>query len=146
MAYKQRTVRPLADRFWERVKKTATCWLWTGATNGVGYGLIGKGRAGEGNAYAHRVSWEIHFGPIPAGLYVCHSCDNPPCVRPDHLFVASNSQNIIDARDKGRLTRQHGTGRPNAKLTDADVAEIRRLGALCNTRGGRRMPDHIRSA
>lgn len=91
--------RPLADRFWAKVNKTEGCWEWTGA----------KGRGGYGQLYvdgkdvrAHRVSWELHHGPIPKGMFVCHHCDNQPCVRPEHLFIGDNAANMRDAFAKGR--------------------------------------------
>jgi hypothetical protein len=68
---------------------------------------------------AHRVSWEMHFGAIPHGLLVLHRCDNPPCVRPDHLFLGTIADNSRDMVAKGREAR------PNARLTVADVQDIR---------------------
>ena len=93
--------RPLVERFWEKVVKTPTCWLWTAAAQG-GYGVIGdphrKGRV----LRAHRVSWELHDGPIPSGMDVLHRCDTPACVRPDHLFLGTAADNIADMFAKGR--------------------------------------------
>lgn len=73
---------------------------------------------------AHRVAWELSFGPVPAGLFVCHHCDNPRCVRPDHLFVGTHDANMRDRDRKGRLS--HGERHVMARLTTAQVAEIRR--------------------
>lgn len=88
---------PIADRFWAKVEKTEGCWEWTGSKSRKGYGQFNEGRA-------HRVSWEMHNGPIPEGMFVCHHCDNPPCVRPDHLFIGDNAANMRDAFAKGRHT------------------------------------------
>lgn len=100
----------LEERFFKWVKKTdGGCWLWIGSTNkvkpGSGAGQIRiKGR--KNPVLAHRISWEIHKGPIPEGMNVCHSCDNPPCVNPDHLFLGSQSDNLKDMFAKGRNRNQ----------------------------------------
>jgi hypothetical protein len=90
---------PIEPRFWAKVNKTSGCWLWTAATI-RGYGQIALNRK---PAYAHRLSWELAHGPIPDGLSVLHTCDVPLCVRPDHLFLGSQQDNLTDARTKGRL-------------------------------------------
>jgi hypothetical protein len=87
------------ERFWTRVDKSGECWVWTGAHLPTGYGRLTGAKRGM---YAHRFSWELHNGPIPDGLLVCHKCDNPPCVRPDHLFLGTNVDNIRDRDAKGR--------------------------------------------
>jgi hypothetical protein len=94
---------PLEERFWLKVQKTETCWLWIGAHHPQGYGniTVSKGKTKP----AHILSWEIHFGPIPEGMKVLHSCDNPPCVKPDHLFLGTQTQNIADMDAKGRRSR-----------------------------------------
>lgn len=99
----QANIQPLRVRFWSKVKKSDQCWEWQGANVPKGYGIIGKnGR----NQYAHRVSWELHKGIIPKGLLVCHHCDNPKCVRPDHLFVGTHQDNLRDMSRKGRGRQQ----------------------------------------
>lgn len=120
-------VRTPEERFWQFVQKTDTCWLWTGATAPFGYGLFGV----EGKAErAHRFSWEIHNGPIPEGLFVCHHCDVPACIRPDHLFLGTDMDNVHDMISKGRNwiddeRRAKGERHGMAKLTEEIVLEIR---------------------
>ena len=113
---------PLADRLWERVEFTPTCWLWKGATAPMGwYGhLAYRGR----HLAAHRLSWELANGPIPDGLQVLHRCDVPRCVRPDHLFLGSTLDNMGDAALKGRMHPGEANG--IAKLTEDAVRSIRR--------------------
>jgi len=96
------------QRFWFKVEKTDDgdgCWLWTGFRNRGGYGLIGICEGGKtvASISASRQAWIFTHGPIPDGLQVCHHCDNPPCVRPDHLFLGTGKQNIQDAVSKGRM-------------------------------------------
>ena len=107
---------PLADRFWAKVVKTDSCWLWVGAKGERGYGRIWSN--GKTTAAA-REAWELAYGPISTGLYALHHCDNPPCVRPSHLFLGDYSENQFDCLRKGR--------HPNAKVTLLMAAEIRRL-------------------
>lgn len=113
---------PAEDRFWSKVEKTDTCWEWTAATM-HGYGVFGVGD----NRYqrAHRFSWEMHFGPIENGLWVLHKCDNPLCVRPDHLFLGTHQDNMNDAQRKGR--NAHGERAGGARLTEGDIRRIRQL-------------------
>lgn len=117
------------ERFWRYVRKTKGCWLWTGTTNHWGYGMINLGGKHGRAERAHRLSWQIHCGPIPPGLFVCHSCDNPACVRSEHLFLGTHIDNMNDCRSKARYDRvkrpkgeQHG----NATLTEAEVLSMRR--------------------
>jgi hypothetical protein len=115
-------------RFWDKVRKTDGCWLWTAAHNGKGYGVLGFRSK---RIYAHRLSYELAFGPIPDGLCVCHRCDVPGCVRPEHLFAATQLENIRDMVSKGRSRpyERHGERNPRAVLRREQVAELRRLRA-----------------
>lgn len=94
---------PVHLRFWRRVERTDDgCWLWRGSKDGGGYGTLSTIR-GFAPAKAHRVSWEMRNGPIPEGAYVCHRCDTPACVNPDHLFLGTQQQNMRDCAAKGRV-------------------------------------------
>jgi hypothetical protein len=116
-------------RFWSHVTKSDGCWLWNLKTNSSGYGrIVSNGQI----LLAHRCAWELSYGPIPKGLFVCHRCDaNYPigdksyrsCVRPDHLFLGTNKENIQDASKKGRMAR--GERSFPSKLSDTQVIEIR---------------------
>ena len=118
--------RSVAERFWRFVEKSDDCWFWKGAAHTSGYGRIGLPGAGAGTQYAHRASWELHFDSLPEGKWVSHRCDVKLCVRPDHLFLSDkNKQNMADAVAKGRMP--HGDQHYAVKVTDAQVAELRRL-------------------
>ena len=98
----RRNAQPLLERFWAKVLKTETCWLWTASKSCVdGYGHFYPIRGHT--ICAHRFSWELHYGPIPPDLDCCHDCDTPSCVRPDHLFLGTRLDNMEDARQKGRI-------------------------------------------
>ena len=118
---KQRSLKPLHERLFSKIKKTETCWLWTGSVVGIGYGYMGKGRRGDGFISAHRASWQYHHGEIPEGLQVLHKCDTPRCVNPDHLFLGTQADNIHDMVFKGR--RRGG----KLTLTEKQVSQIREL-------------------
>lgn len=120
-------------RFWSRVRKTDACWLWTGGRSSGGYGAA---RSANGRqSCAHRVAYELSVGPIPEGLQVLHSCDNPSCVRPDHLFLGTQLDNMKDMADKGskatgrRLNHpiQEGELNHNARITRSEASEVKRL-------------------
>lgn len=102
--YDQMASEPLESRLLRNVTKTETCWLWTGALAAFGYGTVNS--KGRRSIRAHRLSWEIYRGEIPAGLCVLHKCDVPACVNPDHLFLGTKSDNMRDCAVKGRLGQQ----------------------------------------
>lgn len=89
----------IAERFWSKVERTEGCWIWRGSYFSNGYGAFW--RSGQ-NRKANRVAWTLEKGEIPVGLYVCHRCDNPKCVRPDHLFLGTPTDNVRDMMAKGR--------------------------------------------
>lgn len=123
---------PLSDRFWLKVQKTETCWIWTGARRPEGYGVIGGGPRGSKTLRATHVSYELNVGPIPAGQWVLHRCDNPRCVRPDHLFLGTHQDNVDDAKAKGRAKNPPlhlGEKCHLAKITAEQVREIRAAAA-----------------
>ena len=109
-------------RFWGKVKKTRTCWLWQGAPNQKGYGQTTY--AGRKNLVVHRLIWMMNFGHIPDGMEVCHKCDVRNCIRPSHLFLGTHLENMQDCVAKDRHTR--GARNQHAKLTDEQVREIKR--------------------
>ena len=115
-----------AARFWAHVFKTNKCWLWTSAVSTKGYGSF---RLNGRTLKSNRVAWAIHHGSDPGDLFVCHTCDNRACVRPEHLFLGSNADNIKDMWDKGRRSRRLGESAFNVKLTEDGVREIRKLKA-----------------
>ena len=110
----KKTPRPLSERFWSKVNKNGTipphcpnigeCWLWTGHIIVGGYGRLSVGHGIQ--EFAHRLSYMLHYGNIPNGCFVCHRCDNPPCVRPDHLFIGTHTDNMRDMIAKGRKRNQ----------------------------------------
>lgn len=115
--------RPTDERFWEKVRKTPSCWWWTGARQASGHGVL---RADGRTQRAHRIAWTMLVGPIPDGIEVCHDCpgaDNPACVNPAHLFLAPRRVHIVDTKRK----RQHARGERQgaSKLKAADVLSIR---------------------
>ena len=118
--------KTLAEKFWYCAKKQRGCWIWSGETNArSGYGQF---RMRRKHIYAHRASWELANGPIPAGVFVLHHCDIRACVNPEHLFLGSHRDNMRDAASKGKfIGRNHVRGElhPMAKLTWPGVRFIR---------------------
>lgn len=103
-----------SERFWEKIKKKKNgCWEWTAVRSGD-YGMF---RVDNVMKLAHRVSWQIANGPIPEGMNVLHRCDNPPCVNPKHLFLGTQSDNMIDCSKKGRICH---------KLKTEEILQIRK--------------------
>ena len=98
--------RPLEERFWEKVDKTPTCWLFQAAVTSNGYGHFSVGGRAGGRRRAHRVAWELTFGPIPDGLFVLHRCDTRLCVNPTHLFLGTLRETTQDMWSKGRANYQ----------------------------------------
>jgi hypothetical protein len=127
-----------AIRFWAKVDKSGECWVWTAAVYPRGYGAFRASTAQ--NVRAHRWSYEEAHGPIPEGFVVRHACDNPACVRPDHLSLgdAAENQRDMTVRGRGRTGSRNGA----ARLTEDDVRAIRRL--YRSHPGGRRKGDHRR--
>lgn len=122
-----------ADRFWAKVfimPYDRGCWLWTASCGDKGYGQMGRWKLNDRPIGAHVASWILHFGPIPRGMCICHKCDNPPCVNPNHLFLGTRLDNTADMMKKGRHVigkRYKGESHSNHIVTQVQVGYIRRL-------------------
>lgn len=131
------TWEQMVARFWGRVRCEGECWEWTGSRLPKGYGLMSVRRK---HTYAHRFAYELLVGPIGEGLCVCHHCDNPGCVRPDHLFLGTPKDNSQDMVCKGRgkppgvLRDFSREGNPRAVMDEAHVEALRRSYAASEKR------------
>lgn len=119
----------IKDRFWSKVdvRGKSACWEWK-ANKVHGYGMLAT-KSKSAPIKAHRLSWMIHYGEIPSGMAICHSCDNPGCVNPNHLMLGTQKANMIDAAKKGKMKFFHiGTGEDNnaAKLSNEQVLSLRK--------------------
>jgi hypothetical protein len=122
------TVEQWSALFWSRVHKSDGCWLWTaGGSRGYGHARVPVRLRhlmnGSTVTQAHGVAWVLERGQLPDGAFLCHHCDNPPCVRPDHMFIGTNADNMRDMCRKGR--QPCGARIHTAKLTDDVVRAIR---------------------
>lgn len=99
------SIETMEQRFKKKylINEHTDCWEWTAAINNIGYGMFRFNN--NGMRTAHRVSYELHKGPIPEGQVVCHTCDNPKCVNPDHLWTGTMKDNMRDMASKGRHAR-----------------------------------------
>lgn len=114
----------LLSRFWSKVEKTDDCWEWRARRNPLGYGTF---KYHDKSILAHRMAYYLTYDVMPDGLVVCHTCDNRSCVRPDHLFLGTQLDNMRDAKSKGRYdNKPAGQAHHRARLTNDQVAEIRR--------------------
>jgi len=111
-----------ASRFWAKVEKGDGCWRWLGSTDSKGYGHVRL--QGGRMQQAHRTAWELTTGKkLSPHVKLCHHCDNPACVRPDHMFPGTQAQNLADMRAKGRSAR--GARNRAARLSESQVLDIR---------------------
>lgn len=125
---KSRTASDVAERFWPKVDKTpgygpdGDCWEWVANRLPYGYGTFNLRRRIQ---KAHRVSYELSFEAVPADVNVLHRCDNPACVRPDHLFLGTHKENMADMVSKDRANAPKGEHHHDARLTEDQVRSIR---------------------
>lgn len=130
-------MKPAIDRVLAKISPVpfSGCWVFMGATNEAGYGIVGTGGRGQPTDRAHRITYRHFCGDIPDGMFVCHTCDVPSCCNPDHLFLGTNQDNVDDMIRKGRNSppprNPHvvGSVHPGAKLTEDQVREMKMLRA-----------------
>lgn len=136
------------QRFWSRVNKggptqphmDSPCWIWTGGLTDKGYGWLSLNDGSRAGMLAHRFALSTK-GPIPDGLDALHQCDNPPCVRPDHLHAGTHRQNILESVERGRQGKIKGSAVGTSKLTEKTIPRMRamRVGGMTYTEIGRRV-------
>lgn len=119
MGKRGRKPMPAEKRLWHKVNKSGDCWVWEGSSHTKGYGFIQSRVGEEKRLYVHRISYELHYGPIPDKLFVLHKCDNKLCVNPDHLELGTQHKNIKDARKRGLFKPWKN------KLTENEVMKIK---------------------
>ena len=113
----------IAETFWDCCKRQSDgCWEWQRGKDSCGYGILSINSKMK---KATRHAWEITHGAIPDGLCVLHTCDNPSCINPDHLFLGTQKDNAIDRTIKGRTARNYGESNGRAKITAEDADNIR---------------------
>ena len=126
-------MKPVIERVLDKVVRIpfSGCWIFTGATNEFGYGIVGTGGRGMPNDRSHRITYKHFHGEIPSGMFVCHECDVPSCCNPSHLFLGTNQDNVDDMVKKGRNSKPPrnphvvGSVHPGSKFTEAEVLHIR---------------------
>lgn len=126
-------MKPVIDRVLNKVTRIpfSGCWIFTGAINDFGYGIVGTGARGQPNDRAHRITYRHFVGEIPSGMFVCHDCDVPSCCNPSHLFLGTNQDNVNDMIRKGRNSRPPrnphvvGSVHPFSKFTEEQVRDFR---------------------
>jgi HNH endonuclease len=146
-----RTVRPAEDRFWAKVNKTETCWLWTGATTRKGYGLFGV--AHSFNRQVHRFSYELLKGAIPPGFTLDHLCSNRACVNPDHLEPVTQRVNVYRGNSPSAINRKkteckygHPLSGSNLKISIAANGSVARSCRTCHNEANRERKRRKRAA
>lgn len=114
----------LIHSFWSKVDKSGDCWMWMASSlKSNGRGQFPNARRYGGSTSPYRFSWQIHFGPIPKGMLICHHCDNPLCVNPQHLFLGTHADNTQDMVSKGRSCKGNRNGQ--AKATEELITKVR---------------------
>jgi hypothetical protein len=116
------------DLFWSKVKKSKSCWIWIASLDTGGYGSFGNKITKKiiGTRIASRIAYFFENGKIPKGKFVLHRCDNTKCVKPSHLFIGTQKDNVRDMEKKGRSRHLKGDDHGSSKLTSIAVRWIRK--------------------